>query len=260
VASVTGKRQPWTFDSDVSNSGGAVSSSSPPSPRSPSRRDWPVVPGNGSNIAPGGALSSAADCAARRQAAPETRPHNTAANHSVPPADYRVPDWPREGYAPEFNAQIIPRIDGRFTGTTDEIIAWAACHWGLDPDIARAVAVEESDWNQSHTGDISGDPADCVGGATPPCPTSFGLMQLKHSFRPGSWPYSVQDTAFNVDYALGAIRGCYEGWVTYLQNGYTAGNLWDCLGWHYAGDWKSPAGNGYVNRVHKAFAARAWDR
>lgn len=198
------------------------------------------------------------DCAAQVRPGREVRPENTAANHAMPPAGYRIPDWPADGYAPQFNAVIVPRIGGRFTGTTDQILAWGACRWGLPADVVRAMAVEESDWVQSTTGDVSDDPEACVGGAQPPCPASFGILQLKARYRPGSWPYSQQDTAFNVDYALGVIRGCYDGWVTYLHGGYRAGDLWGCLGWHYSGEWRDADALGYIARVRSALAAAPW--
>lgn len=74
------------------------------------------------------------------------------------------------------------------------------------------MATQESDWRQSTVSDESNTPTDCVGGATPPCPTSFGIMQLKHTYLPGSYPLSQQSTAFNVDYYGARIRACYEGW------------------------------------------------
>lgn len=210
-------------------------------------------------LRPGATLPSSEQCAKRTKAGKETRPMNVVANTSTPPRDYRVPAWTPHGYAPEFNAVIVARIDGQFTGTTDQIIAWGACRWGFDADVARAVAMEESTWRQSTAGDLTEDPAQCVGGARPPCPTSFGLMQLKHTFRPGSWPYSQQHTAFNVDYALGVIRGCYEGWVVYLENGYRAGDLWGCLGWHFSGEWKDPGATDYIARVRERLRQRGWE-
>jgi hypothetical protein len=207
---------------------------------------------------PGTKLRSGPECAGDRGSGREVRPQNELANHAVPPAGYRVPDWPTEGYAPQFNAVIVPRIEGQFTGTTDQILAWGACRWGFPADVVRAMAVEESGWVQSTTGDISDDPGACVGGARPPCPTSFGILQLKATYRPGSWPYSQQDTAFNVDYALAVVRGCYEGWITYLHNGYRAGDLWGCLGWHYSGEWRDTDALGYISRVRSALAAQSW--
>ncbi|MQA14999.1 MAG: hypothetical protein GEV09_12730 [Pseudonocardiaceae bacterium] len=213
-----------------------------------------------STVEPGTQLPSGAECAQRIERDPwEPRPRNAAANHSVP-QDHAVPAWTENGYAPEMNSRIIPRIDGQFTGTTNEIIAWGACKWGFDADMVRAMAVEESNWRQSETGDVTDDPAKCVGGDTAPCPTSFGLLQVKHTFRPGSYPYAQRHTAFNVDYALGAIRGCYEGWVTYLDSDYGPGDLWGCVGWHFSGEWKDPQAFDYIERVQEELDAKPWLR
>jgi hypothetical protein len=116
-----------------------------------------------------------------------------------------------------------------------------ACKWGLDADVVQAVAVQESDWRQSTVSDESNNPQDCVGGVTPPCPTSFGIMQLKHTTLPGSYPLSQQSTAFNVDYYGARIRACYEGWVTYLHDDYGPGDLKDYVGWHWWATGKTPA-------------------
>lgn len=211
-------------------------------------------------VEPGAALPSGVECAQRIDRDPwEPQPGNFAANNSVP-RDHSVPAWTDDGYAPEMNSKIIPRIDGQFTGTTNEIITWGACKWGFDADVIRAMAVEESTWQQSEAGDLTDDPEKCVGGATTPCPTSFGLLQVKHTFRPGSYPYSQRSTAFNVDYALGVVRGCYEGWVTYLDGDYAPGDLWGCLGWHFSGEWKNRAAIGYTERVQEALADRPWLR
>ena len=45
------------------------------------------------------------------------------------------------------------RVTGNFTGTTDQIIQWAACKWGIDEDIVRAQAAKESGWHQNAAGD-----------------------------------------------------------------------------------------------------------
>ena len=44
---------------------------------------------------------------------------------------------------------IAPRINGRFTGTTKEILRWAACKWGIDQSIVFAQAAVESWWRQT---------------------------------------------------------------------------------------------------------------
>jgi hypothetical protein len=58
-------------------------------------------------------------------------------------------------------------VTGHFTGTTDEVIQWAARKWGLKPDLLRAVATVESWWRMSTVGD-NGD--------------SFGLFQVRRPF------------------------------------------------------------------------------
>ena len=92
----------------------------------------------------GSALPSGAECASRVKAAAEIRPENAAANAnrgSRATANTRG-DW--SGFA---------RVDGDFAGTTDEIIQWAACKWGIDENIARAQVIKESYWYQSANGD-----------------------------------------------------------------------------------------------------------
>ena len=49
------------------------------------------------------------------------------------------------------------RVDGKFTGTTDQILRWGACKWGIDEDVVRAEAVAESHWRQDDAGDSSND-------------------------------------------------------------------------------------------------------
>ncbi|HET9254329.1 MAG TPA: hypothetical protein VFO16_03880 [Pseudonocardiaceae bacterium] len=209
-----------------------------------------------STLETGAALPSGQECAARiPRDNSEPRPENAAANQFVPDR-VSMPRW--TDFTEEANQRFVPRIDGNFTGTTGEILAWGACKWGLDADLVRAVAVQESDWRQSTVSDESRRRQDCVGGATPPCPTSFGIMQLKHQFLPGSYPLSQRSTAFNVDYYGARIRGCYEGWVTYLRHGYGPGDIWGCVGWHWSGDWKDSGSQRYVQRVRRHLDSKPW--
>ena len=48
---------------------------------------------------------------------------------------------------------LAPRINGDFTGTTEEILRWAACKWGIGQDIVFAQAAVESWWRQDNLGD-----------------------------------------------------------------------------------------------------------
>jgi hypothetical protein len=209
----------------------------------------------------GSQLPSAAHCAAYAAQVGsdrEDRPENRDANLSVP-RDLVLPPWP-DFWDPSANRLFLPRINGQYTGTTDQIIVWGACKWGISTDVVRAMAMAESSWRQAHVGDYVDDPALCVGGYSVPCPTSFGLLQLKDTTRPGSWPNSQQHTAFNVDYSLAVLRGCFEGWVTYLDNGYTAGDLWGCVGWHFSGEWKDDVALAYIQSVQRQLDDRPWTR
>ena len=201
-------------------------------------------------------LPSGQECAARVQRdQQESRPENTAANRFVPD-QVSMPIW--KDFTERANQQFVSRIDGKFTGTTGEILTWGACKWGLNADVLKAVAVQESDWRQSTVSDESNNAEDCVGGATPPCPTSFGIMQLKDIALPGSYPLSQQSTAFNVDYYGARIRACYEGWVTYLHDDYGPGDLRDCVGWHWSGHWKDAGAQRYIGRVDRYLDSKPW--
>jgi hypothetical protein len=53
-----------------------------------------------------------------------------------------------EAYDPRWDSWLLPRVDGQFTGTTDEIFEWAACKWGIPDNVIRAAAYTESTWYQ----------------------------------------------------------------------------------------------------------------
>jgi autotransporter family porin len=172
-----------------------------------------------------------------------------------------LPPW--GGVDPRANVELRPRVDGAFAGTTDEILQWAACKWGIDEDIARAMAVQESNWHQGARADLAHEPARCVAGDVPPCPTSFGLFQIKWTVFPGTYPAAAESTAFNADYTFAVLRSCYEGherWLNDVERGrdYARGDLWGCLGRWYAGRWHTPAADAYIAHVQERLAARDW--
>jgi autotransporter family porin len=186
----------------------------------------PSVPPGGSGgfatLPVGAALPSGAECASRVKAAVEIRPENAAANGnegSRANANTR-PDW--SGFS---------RVDGDFSGTTDEIIQWAACKWGIDENIARAQVIKESYWYQSANGD-NGE--------------SWGLGQVRDGYgHEPAFQYSVNartSSAYNLDYTYASWRACYEGVYTWLNDvervgTYAAGDVWGCLGVWFSGRW-----------------------
>ena len=157
-----------------------------------------------STLPPGSALPSGDECAARvRRSTWEPRPANYTANHTTGTTIAPIA---------EFNATYTGRVNGSFIGTTDEILQWGACKWGLDEDIVRARAVTESNWHQQAQGDYTTDAASCGKfGKAAPCYQSYGILQIKASVHTGTYPTSEQSTSFNVDYSLAWQRACFEG-------------------------------------------------
>src|SRR5260370_37534769 len=77
---------------------------------------------------------------------------------------------------------------------------------------------------------------------------------------------SRDNTAFNVEYVLGVIRTCFEGWTTYLNERtplpgyahYHAGDIWGCLGRWYSGGWYDQGALNYIQLVKGSYAKQAW--
>ena len=165
---------------------------------------------------------------------------------------------------PRWDTWLLPRVDGQFTGTTDEIFQWAACKWGLPDNVLRAQAVRESMWFQSRTSALGAcvvnngctdvfssssaasvvycDGLATLGGydyqrdfAKGICPKTFGIVSAMSWQDPawgawpdnqnGTFPFNRDSTAFVVDYLGAYLRGCYEGWAWWLTR--TSGDLGD---------------------------------
>jgi hypothetical protein len=172
----------------------------------------------------------------------EPRPDNAAPNKHAPSAAdlayFRAhSEMPYKG-----------RVSGAFSGTTDEIIQWAAYKHGLDPDLLRAVAAVESWWHMSTNGD-NGD--------------SFGLFQIRRPYHCCDF-LAANDSAFNADYYGAIIRSYYDGRQTWLNtvsgNGarYRAGDLWGSVGAWFSGRWHDPGAEQYVGKVKRYLRERVW--
>lgn len=191
----------------------------------------------------------------------EPRPDNSKRDNVMPDPDAvhaSFAERPRSrggAYAVRWDNWLLPRVDGQFTGTTDEIFQWGACKWGLRDDLVRAIAVRESTWYQYETypgdrcvlyygcGDLftSSSPASiafCDGIAAfgydyqrdfgdGKCPKTFSIMGVMSWQDPawgkypgnqnGTFPFNRNSTAFSVDYIGSQLRGCYEGWEWWLD-------------------------------------------
>ena len=224
---------------------------------------YPAGPGGYfATVPPGAVLPGDAECAARARRDPwEPRPANAAANRTLPSpaqlASYTAASW---GYADAYHR----RVTGSFSGTTDEIIQWAACKWGFDEDTVRAQAAQESWWRQATAGDR--EDGVCPPGYGGPCPHSFGLLQVRWDADPGAratFPLARDATAFSLDYALAVRRACYDGYESWLDEvgggrAYGPGDEWGCIGRWYAGRWYTAGARDYIARVRRHLAEQAW--
>lgn len=203
-----------------------------PDGTAPAGGAFPLLP-------PGSALPSGAECAARVQRdAWEPRPENAVANGTRPsgPAPYGMTTW----YTAEADsAAYRGRVDGDFTGTTDEIIQWASCKWGFPTDLNRAQAVAETTWRQAFVGDAG---------------ESYGLYQMRRGVW-GGHPNSADSTSFNADWAMGLRRACYDGVMWYSE---LRGNLDACIGVHYSGDPDESTWRAYTDAVREHEQAKPW--
>ena len=223
-------------------------------------------------VPPGGRLPTGAQCARQVRAVPSTeiRPGNERANHFI---GHQVgPGLFPSGDSPRVTA-LAPLISGDFTGTTQQILEWAACKWGVNQDVVFAQAAAESSWNQSHVSDWGSDPALCppghglgADGVSGECPQSYGILQTKYIQWKAAWPAITESTAMNVDVAYAIWRSCFDGDEVWLQNSaspahpYRSGDLWGCVGRWFAGSWYTSAAEGYIQRVQHLLQEKVWEQ
>lgn len=229
-----------TVDNSGSN-GSANSSAAGGSPASSSA-------GYFSTLAPGATLPSESTCASEVRSAPENRADNQQANNTVP--NYSDLATMR-GSSSKINVpqSYLNRVDGNFTGTTDEIIQWASCKWGFDENLVRAIAANESGWHENAVGDHG---------------VTFGIAQVKSTDYTGTYPMSAKSTAFNLDFKLAYQRACFEGNIAYLKqrsSNYPNSNennmLWGCVGQWFSGGWYTNISN-YVSQVQHDMQSEVW--
>ena len=224
-----------------------------------------------STLPPGAALPSGAQCASlvRASPSPENRPanerFNATAGSSMDPGIFPPGDSPGV-------SALASRINGDFTGTTEDILRWVACKWGIDQDIVFAQAAVESWWNQTELGDWQGHASDCapghglgVDGRPGQCPESFGVLQNKYIYLKPAWPALSTSAAMNVDVAYAIWRSCYDGdevWLNDQPRGkqYSAGDVWGCVGRWYAGSWYTAGANRYIASVKTYMNERIWEQ
>ena len=168
---------------------------------------------------------------------PEVRPANTANNMTTGALPDLSKVSPTDPFYPYYS-----KITGACSGTTEQILEWAAKKWGFDqlgyPDLAKAMAVVESWWRQSTIG-AHGE---------------VGILQVNPCCW-ADWQKAQQSTAFDADYAMAVVRMYYDG-NSWLGAG-TKGDLrnavaaWEC-GCGYNG------GGNYATRVFNYYVSKPW--
>ena len=184
------------------------------------------------------------------------------------------------GDNPKADRLLVPRINGHFTGTTAEILRWAACKWGINQNIVFAQAAVESWWRQTTKGDWEtsvvpaltsntsvGPPGHGPGVDGKPglCPQSWGVLQNRYPYETSSWPGIARSTAMNADTAYAIWRSCYDGYETWLNTvphvgRYHAGDAWGCVGRWFAGRWHTAPAQHYIAFVKRYLRERIWTK
>jgi hypothetical protein len=203
----------------------------------------------------GASLPTGASCAAQvRRSSWEPRPQNQTANAtrgSGTLSGFNGADEP-------INTQFAKRVDGDFTGTTDEIIQWASCKWGYDEDMVRAMADFHSGWDQTLQQGNASSGACQKAGLPAGCAEYFGIMQVAVAYHWMAFPGVIGSTAFNLDFTVAYHRTCYEGAWSWLGAGYRSGDEWGCFGAAHSGTWNG--GASAVAQVKSILAERPWEK
>jgi len=218
-------------------------------------------------VPPGHQLPTGAQCAAWVRARPvkENKGVNRRNNQTT---GQRVSATFFSGDQPQANQWIAPRINGNFTGTTEQILRWTACKWGIDQNMVFAQAAVESWWRQTTKGDweSSGCPpghGPGVDGRPGLCPQSWGILQNRYPYEKSSWPGIAKSTAMNADTAYAIWRSCYVGYETWLNTvprgqTYHKGDAWGCVGRWYAGRWRTAPARQYIAKVQQYLREKIW--
>lgn len=230
-------------------------------------------------LPPHATLPDANTCVKRLVPTAENRPDNVAYNNDTP-----TPSELAQFYVTPLQFTFGPpfsdfyKVDGNVHGgSTDELIQYYACKWGMDQDMLRAQAWAESGWNQTVQGDIQHDPKLCTGGNGfnswqsngNYCYTSFSLIQIKCT-NYNACPAAQESVPFALDFRGSYWRSCMEGHVKYYSdskpqpgyppypNGTPQQMAEGCLGSWYSGNWYDANALPYINRVKGYMQSKPW--
>jgi hypothetical protein len=192
-------------------------------------------------LPPGTSLPDGKTCAEEIPPTPETVPGNTPFNQTKV-TSAQLAAFAGQGFTFEklSSTKQYARITGDYTGSTDMIMRWAACKYGIDENVVRGQGWEESWWRQSQIGDRRNSRSECVqgnftalwnttiplvDGSTVTCPgccwTSWSAWQTKVYYEWKTWPMIKDSTSFAAEYRYATTRACINGdWSTYFANGH----------------------------------------
>jgi hypothetical protein len=171
------------------------------------------------------------------------------------------------------------------------IMRWAACKYGIDEQVVRGQAWQESYWRQWQTGDSRFTRPECVQGSFTAlwdsdislinksvvscrrcCWTSWSAWQTKVYYEWKTWPMIKDSTSFAADYRFAETRACmdgaYDGHNTYDTDLRTYDDsptrascdtvFWGCIGSHMSGNWYDPPAVRYIADIKADIAHRRW--
>lgn len=229
-----------------------------------------------STLPPGASLPSESQCAAWVGATPgkELQPGNATANQTTPTSSELSGFHSNPTFINDLPVADFRNIDGNFTGTTDQIIRWASCKWGIDENAMRAEAWQETTppdeaWAQSQLGDWRTDPSECQAGDWngwngSGCWQSYGIYQIK-PLTWNVWPEVRDSTAFNADFRAGYLRACMNGDLRgygITGSGYpgegTDYRFWGCMGEWVSGGWYDGAAQSYNSMIQQWMNSQPW--
>jgi len=207
------------------------------------------------------------------------------------PTQAELASYAANGYASNtyHGTWAYAMVDGHYTGTSDMIVRWASCKWGIDEDVVRAQTTSEH-WSWDTTtahGDKRTDRAQCVNGNFDAlwnylCPNccyqTWSNWQTKVFYNWQTWPMMDTSTAFGADFRYADQRACMNGdlagafahdpvfnghsYTQDIASGDLETILWGCIGAHYSGSWYDGDANtgaiNYINYVKGVLARKDW--
>lgn len=231
--------------------------------------------GTGCSGNPNGYPLSASTCA--NSIVPDTTeriPENATQNATMGPSTVAAANygpWTDNTGEPQMERDI-QAASGQYTGTTDDILEWAACSEGWNENWLRAEAVVESSWQQSTQGDSG---------------CSQGILQVRACQNPpatlndawGGYSATHTSTAFAAEMQASYLRACFDGSIDYLYpSGQTVASMaaahgggtnptgagwqyvaWGCVGSWFSGDWYSSAAQSYISQVQSDLSNQSWN-